>query len=199
MPRVSRMIPAAEAIPRMTAGKTNWSTHAAGPAESSTNPVRGVHPHQIAGSSVTRMAVTNAGMDRPRIAMLRAKKSSTPSGRMAATTPTGMPIRIATPSAMPPSAAVTGRRRDSSASTGWRVHSDSPRWPRPTASSHSTYCTWMRPVQPELRAQILEILAVGLLLSMSWTTSPGIRRGSVKTMSEASSSDGIATSKRRRT
>src|SRR5882724_13674469 len=34
---------------------------------------------------------------------------------------------------------------------------------------------------------------------MSWTTSPGMSRGSVKTMSEAMSSDGTATTRRRKT
>src|SRR2546427_10977275 len=90
------MIPAAEAMPRMMAGKMNWSTYPAGSFENSTNRASGVQPHQIAGSRITTMAWTKPGIDSPRMAALRAKKSSTLSWRTADRTPTGMPIRTAT-------------------------------------------------------------------------------------------------------
>ena len=75
------------------------------------------------------------------MAALRAKKSSAPSWRVAASTPMGMPMAMATKVAKIPSVTVTGNRRVSSESTGWRVHNDSPRWPRTTEPSQSKYCT----------------------------------------------------------
>ena len=136
-----RMIPAAEAMPRMMAGKMNWSTYPVGFFENSTNRASGVQPHQIAGSRITTMAWTKPGIDSPRMAALRPKKSSTLSWRTADRTPTGMPIRTATAIAITPRVTVTGRRRPSSESTGWWVQSDSPRLVRTIAPSHSKYCT----------------------------------------------------------
>ena len=143
-------MPAAEVTPRMIAGSRNCTTKVAGLVENGTNCVRGVQPHQIAGKRVTRIAMTKAGTDSPSTAALRAKKSSTPSWRTAAITPIGTPMATATASARPPSVALTGSRRASSLITGWRVHSDSPRLPRTTAPSQSTYCTGIGRFRPSL-------------------------------------------------
>ena len=114
-------------------------------------------------------------------------------------TPMGMPIAMATASARLPSAAVTGSRRASSVRTGWRVHSDSPKLPRTIEPSQSTYCTGMGRSRPSFARRSSRSLPYAFSSSMSCTTSPGIRRGSVKTMSEAISSDGNAISSRRTT
>src|SRR5205823_5961085 len=101
--------------------------------------------------------------------------------------------------AMTPRTTVTGRRRVSSTRTDWRVQSDSPRFPRPIAPSQSTYCTWIGRSSPSFALRSSRSLPYAFSSSMSWTTSPGIRRGRVNTMSEAISSDGTATRRRRRT
>ena len=72
MARVSRMIPAAEATPRMSAGRRNWSTWAVGDLLNSVKPRCGVHPHQIAGRTMTSVATQKLGTDRPMMAALRA-------------------------------------------------------------------------------------------------------------------------------
>src|SRR5437660_7777909 len=100
---------------------------------------------------------------------------------------------------MTPRTTVTGRRRVSSTRTDWRVQSDSPRFPRPIAPSQSTYCTWIGRSSPSFALRSSRSLPYAFSSSMSWTTSPGIRRGRVNTMSEAISSDGTATRRRRRT
>ena len=148
MPRVRRMSPAAEAIPRIMAGRTNCRRWAAGSFESSVNLTCGVQPHQMAGRRITTIAVTKAGIESPRIAALRAKKSSTPSWRTADRIPMGIPIRIATAMAMTPRVSVTGKRRASSPSTCCRVHNDSPRSPRAIRPSHSRYCTGIGRLSP---------------------------------------------------
>ena len=70
--------------------------------------------------------------------------------------PRPAPCRPARPSR---AGAVPARRARAAGSTGTRR--DARVRPR---RSHSTYCTWIGRFKPELRTQILEVLAVGLLL-----------------------------------
>ena len=66
------MMAAPEAMPRMNAGRMNWSTWAVGDLLNSVKPRCGVHPHQMAGRTMTSVASQNPGTDNPRIAALRA-------------------------------------------------------------------------------------------------------------------------------
>ena len=66
------MMAAAEASARMKAGSRNWTKCAHGSFESSVNWMGGLHPHQMAGSRTTRVAIQKPGTERPRMAMLRA-------------------------------------------------------------------------------------------------------------------------------
>src|SRR2546428_6726779 len=95
-----------------------------------------------------------------------------------------------------PSSSVTGSRRASSSRTGRRVHSDSPRSPRTTWPSHSRYWTWSGRSRPSLARSSARSRAYAFSSSMRLTTSPGMSRGSAKTISDAMSSDGTATSRR---
>jgi hypothetical protein len=97
----------------------------------------------------------------------------------------GMAIAMATAIAITPRVAVTGSRRTSSERTDWRVHNDSPKSPRPTVASQSKYCTWIGRFNPSFARRSSRSLPYAFSSSISWTTSPGMRRGSVKTMSEA--------------
>src|SRR5256885_3386025 len=95
-----------------------------------------------------------------------------------------------------PSSSVTGSRRASSSHTGRRVHSDSPRSPRTMWLSHSTYWTWSGRSRPSLARSSARSRAYAFSSSMRLTTSPGMSRGSVKTINDAMSSAGTATSRR---
>src|SRR5689334_17460506 len=95
------------------------------------------------------------------------------------------------------SSAVSGSRCASSWATGRRVHSDSPRSPRTARPSQPTYCTCSGRSSPSLARSSSMSLAYDVSASMSCTASPGISRGSVKTMNEAMSNDGTATTRRR--
>src|SRR5438093_10309293 len=95
-----------------------------------------------------------------------------------------------------PSSSVTGSRRASSSGTGRRVHSDSPRSRRTMWPSHSTYWTWSGRSRPSLARNSARSRAYAFSSSMRLTTSPGMSRGSVKTINDAMSSDGTATSRR---
>ncbi len=63
---------AAEAMPRMKAGRMNCEMCAHLSLENSVNWMGGLHPHQIAGRSTTRVAIQKPGTDSPRMARLRA-------------------------------------------------------------------------------------------------------------------------------
>src|SRR5438309_1896312 len=145
---------------------------------------------------MSRVASQKPGTERPRIAALRATKSAGVSWRAADSTPTGRAMTSANVSAKAASVSVTGSRWPISSSTGRRVQSDSPRSPRATWPSQSTYCTYSGRSRPSLARSSARSRAYAFSESMSWTASPGISRGSVKTISEAISSDGIATSSR---
>jgi hypothetical protein len=66
------MIPAADAMPRMRAGRMNWRTWRPGDLLNSVKPRCGVHPHQMAGRTMTRVAIQKLGTDSPMMAALRA-------------------------------------------------------------------------------------------------------------------------------
>ena len=66
------MIAAPDAMPRMNAGMMNWETCAHGLTLNSVNWMGGLQPHQIAGKITTSVAIQNPGIERPRIARLRA-------------------------------------------------------------------------------------------------------------------------------
>src|SRR5213594_3827100 len=110
--------------------------------------------------------------------------------------PTGMAIRSAEESPNTASSNVSGSRWPISSSTGRFVHSDSPRSPRTARPSHSTYCTGSGRSRPSFARSSSRSLAYAFSASMSTTTSPGMSRGSVKTISDAISRDGIATRSR---
>src|SRR5437879_2998766 len=150
----------------------------------------------MAGMTISSVASQKFGTESPRMAVLRAKKSASESWRVAEITPTGSAMARAKVSAKPASVSVTGSRWPISSSTGRRVHSDSPRSPRATWPSQSTYCTYSGRSRPSLARSSAMSRAYAFSESMSWTASPGMSRGSVKTISEAISSDGIATSTR---
>src|SRR5882762_9727056 len=118
------------------------------------------------------------------------------SWRAAEITPTGIAINRATVRPSTASSKVTGSRWPISSSTGRFVHSDSPRSPRATLLSHSTYCTGSGRLRPSFSRSSSRSLAYAFSASISTTTSPGISRGSVKTISDAISSEGIAMSSR---
>src|SRR5207249_5420354 len=118
------------------------------------------------------------------------------SWRAAEITPTGIAISRATVRPSTASSKVTGSRWPISSSTGRFVHSDSPRSPRATLLSHSTYCTGSGRLRPSFSRSSSRSLAYAFSASISTTTSPGISRGSVKTISDAISSEGIAMSRR---
>src|SRR5689334_2091572 len=63
--------------------------------------------------------------------------------------------------------------------------------------AHSTYWTWSARSSPSFRRSSSRSFAYDVSASMSCTASPGIRRGSVKTITEAISSEGIAITSRR--
>ncbi len=65
------MIAAADAMPRMNAGRRNCAMCAQGSAEKAVNWMGGLQPHQMAGSSTHRVAIQKPGTERPRMAMLR--------------------------------------------------------------------------------------------------------------------------------
>ena len=71
---------------------------------------------------------------------------------------------MATTSARPPSVAVTGRRRTSSAEHGLSRPQGLAEVPVSDGEQPFEVLHVDRPVEPELRAQILEVLAVRLLL-----------------------------------
>ena len=144
------MIAAAEAMPRMKAGSRNWAKWAHGFTEKAVNWMGGLQPHQIAGSSTHRVAIQNPGTESPRMAMLRMRKSARVSWRIAASTPIGTAMTIAKNRASTPSSRLMGRRRASSSSTGRLVQSDSPRSPRATWPSHSTYWMYIGRFRPSL-------------------------------------------------
>src|SRR5207247_3493062 len=110
--------------------------------------------------------------------------------------PMGRAIITAKTTLEAPSSSVTGSRRASSSRPGRRVHSDSPRSPRTMWPSHSTYWTWSGRSRPSLARSSARSRAYAFSSSIRLTTSPGMSRGSVKTISDAISSDGIATSRR---
>src|SRR5437764_430738 len=62
------MMAAAEATPRITAGRTNCDTCAQGSTENSVNWMGGLQPHQIAGRSTAKVAIQNPGTESPRMA-----------------------------------------------------------------------------------------------------------------------------------
>src|SRR5258705_6615888 len=118
------------------------------------------------------------------------------SWRAAEITPTGIAISRATVRPSTASSKVTGSRWPISSRTGRLVHSDSPRSPRATLPSHSTYWTGSGRLRPSFSRSSSRSLAYAFSASIRTTTSPGINRGSVKTISEAISSEGTAMSRR---
>src|SRR5215831_15422183 len=111
--------------------------------------------------------------------------------------PTGIAIKRAKLSPNTASSNVSGSRWPISSSTGRFVHSDSPRSPRTARPSHSTYCTWKGRSRPSFARSSAMSFAYEVSASMSCTASPGMRRGSVKTIAVAITSEGTATSNRR--
>src|SRR5688572_8027530 len=179
-------------MPSTRAGSHMWRRFATGSVVNGVKSAEGRQFHQIAGSTITRVASQKPGTDRPRIATLRASRSPRLSWRTAAMMPTGSAISSEMASAMSASSSVIGSRWPISSSTGRFVHSDSPRSPRTARPAHSTYCTCSGRFRPSLARSSSMSLAYAFSSSMSWTASPGMRRGRANTTTDAISSDGIA-------